>query len=209
MPSITDDVERWVLVGTASLSIIGCLLIIFVIMLYAKYRWHAQRFILSLSIASLLNPIIDLYPQPPFRSWTEASYCGFGVLSLGSRYALLLADMGILLVSIYALRTGKEWSKVSETFFHTVTWIFGCGVGTFFLIECDISLRNYVGDVTDDSRLKTVLNWLTYVWLGGVSFQVLLCAILFLEERRIKSNLRRQYDPDNDTSRQQRLFRIR
>ena len=108
---------------SAVLSILGCCLVLFIIIVYKKYRYFTQRMVLYLLLPSLVVAATSLYPyisdDPSCQ--VVGYFFNFGILS--QRLLLMCLIIHLLLFVLLQNRPA-----CLETVFHVVVWIGSLGI---------------------------------------------------------------------------------
>ena len=103
---------------SASLSILGCFLVLFVIILYKKYTQFNQRLVMYLIIPTFVISGVALNPNMSGDACIIAGFLmNWGILS--QRFLILCIVINLL---VYSFRERRPWYL--ELAFHGIIWIF-------------------------------------------------------------------------------------
>ncbi|CAH1780902.1 unnamed protein product [Owenia fusiformis] len=183
----------------ASLSLVGCLFMICVIVLFKKYAAFAQRLILYLSVAAFFDSVAylmgELHPDGPlcdFQAWW-LTYFDWSVLLW-----VCCITFNLYMNAIRSVITEKyEWV------YHVLSW------GFPLIMSCLPFINDHYGPAGawcwikgDDNGVK----WRFGIWYGPL---FLIIALLFfvyiyiivMVNRRVKT-WEGTYDPDTERSKQ-------
>ena len=170
---------------TSSISVLCCIFVIALMIIYKKYVFTIQRLILYLTVSILLNSITHIFES---ASYTPASYCmAIGFLQNYSAYCMLLFVPCFLLeigVRVIWLReTGAiEWLYIPAIFVTPllVTWIpfltgnydsmgLSCGTVTINSTTCEQDIKGLILYFV----LWGIPMYLTFI-VGGIAYVYIL-----------------------------------
>eukprot|EP00054_Salpingoeca_dolichothecata_P017699 m.107074 g.107074 ORF g.107074 m.107074 type:complete len:372 (-) comp22563_c0_seq3:375-1490(-) len=187
-----SDVGYGAQVVASTLTVVASSLIIFVMIFFQKLQWQPQRLILSLTIANLLIPQLDLHP--PFASFTHMEFCIQSGIFQGVRYAIAGLEAGILIFAVAALRTQKDLPIWVEVVIYLFSWgVLGVGAATYTALKCHQLDANYNHI---DRHMDECFDLLTFAWLAIVFLSLVLYVVLDLEVRRQQRSWCVEYDPN-------------
>ena len=187
--------DDWKLIGisgavSSCLSILGCIFIIAIMIIYKKYVFATQRLIIYLTISILLNTIGQLLQRISYdKIYEQHTYCSvLGFLSQYFSTCILLSITCILiemLMRVVFLREGGrlEWLYISAIFLlpATISWIPFIN-DAFGAVHCFCSIKTikHCEKYTHGIVLQALLWWVplySTIMFGIVSYLLILCQL--------------------------------
>jgi hypothetical protein len=175
------------------LSILGSLLVAFVIIFYGKYTRQSERLVLGLSLAHVPLFIYDLRPPNTLED-NHLAFVVCGGIFQSLRFVISLYEVFILIVSLSAVKRKQALEGKTEAVGHVLCWVVGCAVGIGFALH---SFRD--SDDTFTTYSTVVPDALTYAWLVLVLVSLLPFMLLHREVVSEEQSTRFAYDPEMDS----------
>ena len=181
---------------SAALSVLGCVLVLFIIMLYKKYHHFTQRLVMYLLLPTFVISAVSVYPDIS-NSDTSCEIAGFfmnwGLLS--QRLIILCIVVHLLVFTFHQNRP-----KYLELIFHIATWGFSL---CFSLVPIPGHHYGSAGVwcwIKGQSRYENELRFgCFYVWVWFCILVEIVCFVLVVV--RVRKQLKmfeRMSTPDID-----------